>query len=314
MRIFKLFSVFLMATFVSQSSASFFIPDGAVTNAKMASAYINSLTTVTAELGDYVAIADTSASGAKKKALISDIKNDRVRTISSFPATATSEDEVYKFTATSGALTLPAGVAGKRLVFIHGGTSETNLYTITPASGLIGGLSTWVMKTANQITEIEYDGSTWRVLREIGADVELHLHTGNGYGNSAGTKIRRYTTTAKNTLGQYATMTDTTGDGTYVTVNVGGMYAITVMDTAASAAGALIGIVINGTALTTDVGSVTYAQGRRCMGVDYVAGAPGSCSVTLRLAPTDTIRVQGQAGTNSTAANLATLLISRVAL
>jgi hypothetical protein len=49
------------------------IPDLVISNAKLANAYINDLTTVTAVNTDYVAIADASDSGNKKKALISDI-------------------------------------------------------------------------------------------------------------------------------------------------------------------------------------------------------------------------------------------------
>ena len=49
------------------------VQDGEVTNAKLANGYINDLTTVTAVSADYVAIADASDSGNKKKALVSDI-------------------------------------------------------------------------------------------------------------------------------------------------------------------------------------------------------------------------------------------------
>lgn len=45
----------------------------AVTNTELANQYINNLTSVTAAAGDYVAIADTSDSGNKKKTLVSDI-------------------------------------------------------------------------------------------------------------------------------------------------------------------------------------------------------------------------------------------------
>lgn len=45
----------------------------AVTNTELANQYINNLTSVTVAAGDYVAIADTSDSGNKKKTLVSDI-------------------------------------------------------------------------------------------------------------------------------------------------------------------------------------------------------------------------------------------------
>lgn len=47
--------------------------DGSVTAAKLADSVFSGLTTVTAASGDYVAIADASDSGKKKKALVSDI-------------------------------------------------------------------------------------------------------------------------------------------------------------------------------------------------------------------------------------------------
>lgn len=131
-------------------------------------------------------------------------------------------------------------------------------------------------------------------------DRELHVDTGNGFG-STNTRVRRYSQVRKNTLGSWATFTDSAALGSYVTFHRPCKISVNIADIRSGVPG--IAVVLNGTAPTTDANSVTYAQGQR----SYTAGQTGialSNSITLNVRANDTVWVQtyevaGYAGSNT---------------
>ena len=130
-------------------------------------------------------------------------------------------------------------------------------------------------------------------------DIELFVDGGSGVGATA-TKVRRFTTIQKNTLGNYATFSQDATNGDKVTINIGGVYAVQYSD-AINAGNDCIGISLNASVLTTGIGSLTYAQGRRATGSSGASsGYICTVSTVLRCVPTDIIRAQltGISGTS----------------
>lgn len=131
-------------------------------------------------------------------------------------------------------------------------------------------------------------------------DVELYVDTGNGFG-STNNKVRRFTNVRKNTLNSYATYADSATLGASVTINIPGMYEVRYTDLY-SAGSHVIGITVNGSALTTSVATITWAQGKR----SYNSGGsnlPAFCNATLRLQAGDIIRPQSDGQHNGTDQN-----------
>ena len=143
------------------------VGDGTITYAKLNSQVVQGATTVTAVLADSVLIADASDSGNVKKALISDIKNDKVRSATTTD-TATTADETIILSGASFTATLFAGSGntGKKLTYVHNGTSVSQVYTISRAgSDVIGensATSVSLVYAGDAIT-LEWDGSKWQI-------------------------------------------------------------------------------------------------------------------------------------------------------
>jgi hypothetical protein len=144
------------------------IQDLAVTNAKLAEQYINDLTTVTAVGTDFIAIADTSDSGNKKKALISDIQ------------TVFASNAEY-VTGTDTTKALNSAVARERNV-VSG--------TAVSASGTsvdFTGLPSWVKRVTLMVGQISTSG-TANLLIQIGdaGGIEDTGYLGDGFTSSGG--------------------------------------------------------------------------------------------------------------------------------
>jgi hypothetical protein len=123
---------------------------------------------------------------------------------------------------------------------------------------------------------------------------QVLLYTGNGLGSTA-TKIRRYTDSI--VTGGTLSYSDSSTNGALVTVLQPGTYAISYCDGAAGAE-EYFGISINASSLTTDISSLSFANGRRTL--DRSISARSSCnSATLNLVAGDEIRPH----TNGTAGN-----------
>lgn len=124
---------------------------------------------------------------------------------------------------------------------------------------------------------------------------EVSVSSGNGHG-AVNTRIRRFTTTDKNS-GTAITYADSANNGGSFTINEAGLYTISYCD--ASSGTAVIGVSVNGSALTTSIESQTYAQGKRIASFGTTAGNP-FCSWTGVLAVNDVVRAHTNASPDST--------------
>lgn len=127
---------------------------------------IDGLTAVSAALDDYVAIADTSDSGNNKKALVSSVKNNAVRSVVTAD-TATTADETLVLSGASftEALFSAVGNSGKEIEIRHGGTSWTQIYTIDPnGAETINGAATLLLHTFGEYVRLRSNGANWIIV------------------------------------------------------------------------------------------------------------------------------------------------------
>lgn len=92
---------------------------------------------------------------------------ETVTTGPTLPYTVLAADQVIILTGATGTVTLPAATgSGRKLKFIHGGTSLTQVYTIDgDASDTIRGATTFLMHTNGQTVEIiDSASNAWSVL------------------------------------------------------------------------------------------------------------------------------------------------------
>ena len=136
----------------------------------------------------------------------------------------------------------------------------------------------------------------------------VRLNTANGYG-STNTKIRRFTNTVTNT-GSDITYSDSAANGASFTINTTGKYAISHTDQFTTGGGH-VGISINSTQLTTNIGSITAAH---IGATSYIANAnePVCASVTMDLTAGDVVRCHTNGGAAGTLTNATQFCITRV--
>jgi hypothetical protein len=140
---------------------------GAVTAAKIDASVFYDLTAVTPQGVDYVPIADASDSNAKKKVLISSIKNAVSRSVVN-PDNATgdivtADDETIIVSGTAGKILLPAlSGSGKRYRVVHAGTNFVAYTFLTTDGNTIGGIASgsYAHYTNTEITELQDIGGT----------------------------------------------------------------------------------------------------------------------------------------------------------
>lgn len=207
--------------------------------------------------------------------------------------TATNVDDSLILSGASFTETLftAVGNTGKILEIVHAGTSISQVYTIDGnGAETIGGAATYIMRVNGQRVRIKSDGTNWNILNEDVPfiDAEIWVDTGNGHG-STNTKIRRYTNTRVNTEAPFITYADSAANGASATVNITGLYRAWLCD-ANSAAGSYVGFSVNGSALTTNVQSLTFAQGWRGQANVADAAAPTSFTQELFLTAGDIVR------------------------
>lgn len=136
----------------------------------------------------------------------------------------------------------------------------------------------------------------------------VRLNTANGYG-STNTKIRRFTNTVTNT-GSDITYSDSAANGASFTINTTGKYAISHTDQFTTGGGH-VGISINSTQLTTNIGSITAAH---IGATSYITNAnePGCASVTMDLTAGDVVRCHTNGEAAGTLTNATQFCITRV--
>ncbi len=286
---------------------AYILPVNGIDETLIADDLIHDLTAVTPSAADYIAIADTSDSNKNKKILLADLKNNLYRSVVTTDAIGI-DDQLLVLSGASFTATLPTavGVEGKCYELIHNGTSQSQIYTIaTTSSQVIGTGSAITFKLYNKGEKIKLvsNGTKWLVLdhNDNAADAELWLHTGNGHG-STNTTVRRLTTAAKNTIGNYATYADSATLGMSITVIEPGIYAMGCADYR-GAGGQTAGFSVNGTALTTGMSAINYADGMRVK-VDISTNLPGAVGeLTLSLVAGDVVRMQTTGTANATDQN-----------
>lgn len=177
-------------------------------------------------------------------------------------------------------------------------TSGSVLYSTSARSGV-------PIRLIGRITVTEATAGTWATSpSEVSVNINfpfktnlnpssVFVDTGNGFG-SVNTKCRRYTSVRRND-GSAITYADSATLGATFTINEAGLYAITASDSSSTANE--WAITVNSSALTTDPGSISYAQGRRLLWHNFSASGfyvPGF--IIERLVAGDVVRMQGQTG------------------
>ncbi len=133
---------------------------------------------------------------------------------------------------------------------------------------------------------------------------EVFYDTGNGLGGSSSgeTRVLNWSNPRLSNGGSditYAPRDATHGDK--FTINTAGIYTVSVgnVDTTGATS---VAISINGSALTTNANSITYAQGGRAHGSSQAANYPAGTAWTGHLAVNDVVRAQTDGGGGSAAA------------
>jgi hypothetical protein len=137
---------------------------------------------------------------------------------------------------------------------------------------------------------------------------EVTVDTGAGHG-STNNKIRRFVNPRK----EQGTDIDYLDDeelGTTFTINASGVYAISYTDTWSAANNMSMGISINTSAPTTNILSVTYAQGKRAV-TENVQTVPANVNWTGNLSAGDIVRAHTDGNPNATDSN-AMITITRI--
>jgi len=128
----------------------------------------------------------------------------------------------------------------------------------------------------------------------------IHLGTGAGHG-STNTRVRRIETTFGSNGSMASACTQSATLGTSCTVPSDGLYSVTYIDYAVGGV-CQVGINLNGSALTTTIGSQTYAQGLRARINTATSNSPTEASVVLSLKSGDIVRPMTDGGCDNTAA------------
>ena len=105
--------------------------------------------------------------------------------------------------------------------------------------------------------------SSWQIsfsppVTDLIGDVEIVVHTGNGYG-STNTRRRRYTTKSKDTASGSITYADSATLGATFTINASGRYSVRRSEKPASGSAAC-GIALNASSGTTSYVSLAFAE------------------------------------------------------
>lgn len=135
--------------------------------------------------------------------------------------------------------------------------------------------------------------------------------TGNNYGSS-NTRVRRFVNqrALTGTANTDWTYTDSATAGGSLTALTAGTYVISYTDVS-SAADISVGVVVNGTAGTTSINGITYAQGFRGAQASASTGTPCTHTVSIRIAVNDVVWFQTNTG-NNTNTNQTMFIVNKV--
>ena len=180
--------------------------------------------------------------------------------------TAAPANHVISCDASGGDFTISlptaVGIEGKIFKIKRTDTDATKFLTVDANSTeLIDGDLTISLNIGESLTLVS-DNVGWQILdykETFGSEVSVSDTTGYG---STNTKIRRFTNVDLS-LGADITYLPDASLGDRFRANKKGRYAITYVDYAAGTGGKAAGISVNTTAPTTNIGSLTYADGLR---------------------------------------------------
>ena len=130
----------------------------------------------------------------------------------------------------------------------------------------------------------------------------IRLHTGNGHG-STNNKIRRFSTEVSN-LGNAITYADSATLGASFTIEEDGVYMVSYSDDSVGGATAFLGVSLNSSELTTNIGSI-LADSRLCTEAVAAGGFVGNTNISINLNKGDIIRphTNGSVGVSTVQAN-----------
>ncbi len=141
------------------------------------------------------------------------------------------------------------------------------------------------------------------------SEIYLQGVGGTPYG-SVGTKRPRFTSTPVKSIGTDATYTDSSNDGTIITINTTGGYCIN-YTSAFSGSAADMGLTLNNTQGSTNIGSVTAAD-VMVLTTTAASAIGGTAQVCSNLTAGDTISPQTDGATISSASRSVSFRIVRV--
>lgn len=210
-------------------------------------------------------------------------------------------------TSSARTVTLPTPRDGLRFIIKDvTGNSCTNAITLVRAASesIEGVAASFTLRGNFGSWAVYSDGTNWFVLHgDAKFTSEVAVDTGNGHGSTA-THIRRFSNIRKN-VGGAITYADSAANGGSFTINYDGVYTTCYSDATITPTSGTIGISVNAASLTTSIGGITYANGKRAMAfmdgnVDFFI----FCSWTGRLSAGDVIRAHTSSAPDSTTDNV----------
>lgn len=145
----------------------------------------------------------------------------------------------------------------------------------------------------------------WRKSSDM---AKIRLNTSNGYGSTSSNKIRRFLNAPVNT-GTGLTYTDSATDGASFTCTVAGIYSFTYADAFSGVND--LGLSINSSQLTTNIGSITAAD-RLVHTTTGAADYFGAVSITVALAVNDVVRPHTSGGAASSVTGRVSFTAQRI--
>ena len=199
------------------------------------------------------------------------------------------------------AYTLPTTsvVAGETFKIVNNAANGSG-FNITIKSSDADTLVTCYPQTSQEVVALQAtptDATHWRILGAIQPKSMIRMNTGGGHGGASATRIRCFSSTTS-TAGSDITYTSNASNsdlGDKFTINADGVYAISYTDFSSN--GCMVGISLNASSLTTDVGDLAVGQVLALQTLVNTS-ARNTLSTTVSLVKGDIIRAQDDSNAN----------------
>lgn len=236
----------------------------------------------------------------------------KVTAVKTSTYTVTRFDDVVLCNAGSAAFSvnlLSAATYPGQIITIMKAVADTSTNAVTvdgSGSETIGGVLTVQLIYSGDYITIVSDGSNWHILQnKIGCIYRLQGENGNGSTNN---KIKLFSTVTL-TLGNAFTGANSATLGASATINIPGVYAFTVSDSANGSD--TYGLSLNSTQLTTAISSITAAD-RLALGQTSAADKTYTVSWTGPLKAGDVVRPHTSGSTDGANPAYAVFAAARV--